>query len=201
MVKKGSEKKEDLRIKRTRKLLLDSLLFLIEEKAFENITVTDICEKAMVHRTTFYKHFNDKYHLLEFGIIDLMKNFDKAINFDKKISTSKQYSMGLIKHAAEYLSTNKKRSLSVMVRSESSSIMTTLHNLIVNEIMGILKENEKKGFIYHVPMPIIAEFHAGALISLAKWWIENKMSVPQDKIVKYVDLMINDDQYVSIPKT
>jgi AcrR family transcriptional regulator len=32
------------------------------------ITVTDICERAMVHCTTFYKYCEDKYVLLEQGM-------------------------------------------------------------------------------------------------------------------------------------
>lgn len=60
---------EDLRIRRTHKLLIDALRSLLEEKDFEDIHVKDICELAMVHRTTFYKHFEDKYQLMSFALI------------------------------------------------------------------------------------------------------------------------------------
>lgn len=52
---KHTHKKDDLRIRRTYKLLSESLLDLLSENKFEDISVTDICEKAMIHRTTFYK--------------------------------------------------------------------------------------------------------------------------------------------------
>ena len=55
----------DLRTARTYKLLKDSLLQLLSEKSFDNIKVNDICDLAMVHRTTFYSHFSDKYELLD----------------------------------------------------------------------------------------------------------------------------------------
>jgi len=32
-----------------------ALMAELSERAFEEITVKDICERAMVHRTTFYK--------------------------------------------------------------------------------------------------------------------------------------------------
>src|SRR5215475_12575510 len=60
----------DLRIRRTYKFLWDALISLMKERDFESITVTDICERAMVHRTTFYKHYEDKYGLLYYGIQD-----------------------------------------------------------------------------------------------------------------------------------
>ena len=59
------EYKEDLRIVRTRKLLSTALFDLLESTPYEKISVMDICEKAMVHRATFYNHFEDKEHLLE----------------------------------------------------------------------------------------------------------------------------------------
>ena len=70
-------KKVDLRIRRTYKLLLEALEGLINEQPFEKITVTDICDRAMVHRTTFYKHFEDKYHLLRFGIKEIQEQFNE----------------------------------------------------------------------------------------------------------------------------
>lgn len=62
------EFKEDLRIVRTRKLLSRALFELLETTPYEKISVLDICERAMVHRATFYNHFEDKDHLLEYTI-------------------------------------------------------------------------------------------------------------------------------------
>ncbi len=64
---KTSLEQADLRVRRTHKLLWEALMAELSERAFEEITVTDICERAMVHRTTFYKHYADKYALLEQG--------------------------------------------------------------------------------------------------------------------------------------
>src|SRR5215510_10531496 len=63
-----AEDQADLRVRRTRKLLWEALLAEMSARALEDITVTDICERAMVHRTTFYKHYEDKYALLECGM-------------------------------------------------------------------------------------------------------------------------------------
>ncbi|MFC7558721.1 TetR/AcrR family transcriptional regulator [Paenibacillus farraposensis] len=63
---KNDKANTDLRVKRTHKLLWSALgeLLLDPKKEFSSITINEICEKAMVHRTTFYKHFVDKYDLL-----------------------------------------------------------------------------------------------------------------------------------------
>src|SRR5260370_31270348 len=65
---KTSFEQADLRVRRTRKLLWEALMAELSERAFEEITGKDICERAMVHRTTFYKHYEDKYALLSQGM-------------------------------------------------------------------------------------------------------------------------------------
>ena len=48
---------EDLRVLRTHTLLLRALSDLLQEKPFDEIRVKDLCQRAMVHRSTFYAHF------------------------------------------------------------------------------------------------------------------------------------------------
>ena len=45
---------EDLRVLRTHTLLLRALSDLLQEKPFDEIRVKDLCQRAMVHRSTFY---------------------------------------------------------------------------------------------------------------------------------------------------
>ena len=54
----------DPRIVRTRQLLREALVSLLEEKDFEVITVQDIADRATVNRATVYAHYQDKYDLL-----------------------------------------------------------------------------------------------------------------------------------------
>lgn len=58
------EKKKDLRVVKTYRVLYDALLELLEDNSFEEIKVSDICKKALINISTFYSHYNDKYELL-----------------------------------------------------------------------------------------------------------------------------------------
>jgi AcrR family transcriptional regulator len=59
------EKNIDRRVKRTRKLLQQALMELLQERSFTGITILDITERAAINRATFYAHFPDKYALLD----------------------------------------------------------------------------------------------------------------------------------------
>lgn len=50
----------DLRIQRTRTALQTALLALCRERPLDAITVGEICERAGVNRSSFYKHYPDK---------------------------------------------------------------------------------------------------------------------------------------------
>ncbi|MCF6515609.1 hypothetical protein GSH19_05515 [Lactobacillus sp. S2-2] len=54
----------DLRKKRTRLAIFNSFQNQMEQKDFTDILVTDIVKDAMIHRNTFYQHYDDKYDLL-----------------------------------------------------------------------------------------------------------------------------------------
>ncbi len=60
----NSTSKEDVRVQRTRKLLQQALIELTVEMGFGAVTVRDICNRAMVNRSTFYRYYLDKYDLL-----------------------------------------------------------------------------------------------------------------------------------------
>lgn len=59
------EEMSDPRIARTRQALQQALKKLLKQKEFDQVSVQDITETAMVNRATFYDHFPDKFALLE----------------------------------------------------------------------------------------------------------------------------------------
>ena len=55
--------KTDLRIIRTKANITRAFLELMDEFDYDSITVTDICDRAMVNRKTFYTYYETKEHL------------------------------------------------------------------------------------------------------------------------------------------
>ena len=56
-------KKIDLRVKRTNKMIMEAFIHLVEAKGYDNITIQEIADEAMINRATFYSHFKDKQDL------------------------------------------------------------------------------------------------------------------------------------------
>ena len=60
-----TQPENNLRVRRTQKLLREALIELIEERGFEALTIGELTERALVSRAAFYRNYQDKYDLVE----------------------------------------------------------------------------------------------------------------------------------------
>ena len=63
----------NVRVRRTKILLREALIALIEERGFDALTIGELTERAMVSRAAFYRNYQDKYDLVE-------QIFEEAMN-------------------------------------------------------------------------------------------------------------------------
>lgn len=67
--------KYDLRVVKTLENIDNALLELLKTTPFGKITVDAICKRARINRTTFYKHYGDKYELMDSYMSRMLKEF------------------------------------------------------------------------------------------------------------------------------
>lgn len=76
--------KEDARIVRTKRDLANALEELLQEKNFDELSIKDITDRAMISKNTFYNNFQDKNELLNFLFQryrkELMKNIQPYLD-------------------------------------------------------------------------------------------------------------------------
>ncbi|MBQ9857898.1 MAG: TetR/AcrR family transcriptional regulator [Oscillospiraceae bacterium] len=56
---------EDKRVKKTKKLLKETMLSLLQAKPLEQISVKELCTASDTSRVTFYSHYADKFELVD----------------------------------------------------------------------------------------------------------------------------------------
>jgi AcrR family transcriptional regulator len=185
MLMNTSAGQTDLRVRRTRKLLWDALMAEMSVRAFEDITVTDICERAMVHRTTFYKHYDDKYALLEQG----MRQMYSALVAEAEHAPPSAYSpdnpppyfVRLFEHVAE-----RQQFYRLMLCGEGIGRFQKL----VKDYIAEVAETKLQALMPHqpsaFPLAMHVQFFAGAVLSLLAWWLENKMPLSSRQMAQYL---------------
>lgn len=83
---------------RTDKAIKQALITLLKNKPFEKITVQDILDETPVTRSTFYKHFHDKYEIAEKMQQEF---FDSLIIIRKEVYENPNQTPGLLKVSQE----------------------------------------------------------------------------------------------------
>jgi len=168
------EQKTDLRIIKTHKALTDAFWQMLNEKKFEDITVNELCNRAMVRRATFYKHFADKYEFFAFVVRAKQAEFDAQIRQPTDNARSRSFYIDIIKHALDFLNSNEKLVQTVLESKMLPTVMDILSRQITIDITQKLKEDTQKG----VPLPsspqVMAQFFTGAVLYTVRWWVTQK---------------------------
>lgn len=70
-----------LHSKRTtaKNVLSKAMKELLNKKAFQKISVNELCEIAQVSRSTFYANFDDKYQLFSYCMDEAQENFNQLM--------------------------------------------------------------------------------------------------------------------------
>jgi AcrR family transcriptional regulator len=167
----------DLRVRRTYKLLWEALIALMGTQEFETMTVTDICEHAMVHRTTFYKHYEDKYGLLYHGMHDELNALIASLKLPVNPPVGETTATNGVGHLVvmfEHILT-RERFYRVMLGGNGidkfytlwrKSLASDLETLFQNQLQWTARQSS-------ILPALRAHLHAGALVSVVAWWLEN----------------------------
>lgn len=74
-----NERKEDRRVRRTKKLLAQGLTRLMQQKQIKDITVRELADLVDVNRGTFYLYYRDIFDMLEKIEAELFDRFNEII--------------------------------------------------------------------------------------------------------------------------
>ncbi|MBN1051797.1 TetR/AcrR family transcriptional regulator [Clostridium botulinum] len=172
----------EIKITKSHLRLNQAFIDLVSQNGFEKITVSDICEKSLVSRSTFYNHFEDKYHLLYFSI-HLIKN--QIIDSEKSVT---DYSKGEQIHIIlSFINKNRAFLRRIILINDINLIITTLHDLTISQYILMLKSLEDMGYKFIVSIDFLAEFFSGAFISIVCRWLKDDNPKTIDELSFEID--------------
>lgn len=182
----------DKRILKTRKSLYDALLHLMGERAFESIKVSEICERAMTNRSTFYDHFEDKYSLLNSLLLDLKESLKNELLKNEQISSSKEYYMECIRLLLDHIDENKKIYLPLMLNNKNGIAMDMVYSTLLEDITERM-EKEPQLKVIQIPADFITTFYVGAIFQVGMKWIQSTNYYSKEDILKFLDILLSEN--------
>ena len=170
-------------MEKTKILLNNALLDLLKEKTFDSIKVIEICEKAMVHKTTFYNHFEDKYELLNYALLKIHKEIKEKVPKENNIT---EYYLSIAKCYIEYIKTNPELFKSIISDRDDNVELRMFHKLYVKDIELEIEKNK----LYDIPSNYVANFFVDGVFSLISEWFITGMKEDESTILNYIKMLI-----------
>lgn len=87
----------------TETYITEALLLLLDKKRYEDIPITEICRKAGVTRTSFYRHFETKDDILSRKTRSITNTFLKESQISYKNDPFGSYFSKLFSHMHDHL--------------------------------------------------------------------------------------------------
>lgn len=181
----------DLRVVKTKKNLYESILYIMSDKPFEEIKVSDICNKALINRSTFYSHFGDKYELLYSLISDLKEGLTRVLNENKRIESPKQYYMEMIGLFLNHIDDNLNTYSAIIKNNKNSILMDMIYDTLLNDIKSNLNQNNKS----NIPIDFISRFYVGAVINVGIDYLRNPKNISKEKVIDYLNQLLPNNIY------
>lgn len=175
---------KDLRVVKTKNALSTSLYQLLEKRSFESLSVNEICQHGLVHRTTFYKHFYDKYDLLEYLFKLLTKDY---------FSTDLKERLNNPFKTIEETFTNKEE----LERIEKVQKDDISFSKIFKEVCINLMKSDFKNNIHRITVDkaisedLIFYIYGSTLDGFMEWIKHEKIDLPASEIDKIFHKAIN----------
>jgi AcrR family transcriptional regulator len=173
-------RKMDLRIQKTYMALTSTFFELLEEKRFEDITVNELCERAMVRRATFYKHFGDKYEFFTFFIREIQEEFDREIADSSDINMPVDFYIHIVRQVMKFIKEKDKLLQSLLKSGCLPALLRILSEQVEFDILQKLKADAKNGHKLIADPEVMAHFFTGAILETLQWWLTQKKPLSQE---------------------
>ena len=163
-----------------------ALEVLVTEKPFEKLTIDQICEEALLHRSSFYRYFHDKYDLLEQTINARLKAlWQKASDEDE-----------LLEMLLQYVNEHKSFFRHLTTSGSRDSLYTELMRMSTEILMNVRENGPENAKITRALRAtknpqLVASSISGAIMGSLYWWQEQNYELADQEIVDSVKRFVN----------
>lgn len=150
-----------------------ALFTLMKRKKYDDISITEITNKAGVGRVSFYRNFNSKEDIIKNWIENTTNNFLKSSDINFKKDSTKDYFIKLFNHLEKY----KEESFLIY----KANLIHLLKSVFENKLLSIHQKEYDNYKSY---------FLAGGIFNVYYFWLINGCKESSEEIAnKLVDLM------------
>jgi AcrR family transcriptional regulator len=163
--------KIDRRITRTQRLLTDALTTLALRDGYDAITIKDITDMADISYSTFFRHYPDKDALLMSVLEDTVNQLGDLVG-----SSESPEKGGALLFC--HITDNQALYQVLLGGLNSSAMVQKVQQMTISSILNkyIVQPDPL------IPAEIAANHVAASALALVKWWLDNHMPYPPERM-------------------
>jgi len=172
----------DRRVKRTKKLLRDSLFSLLQQKSINEITVTELTEVADINRATFYFYYTDIFDMLDQIQNEAYEMFEGVLSGTEDSVNSPEAFAKYIENILNFCKTNPAIARFVITREYNN-------NKVLTRIKKLLAKNvpvAKESYSQEDPRRFILNFALNALTGTVVDWMDDGMIISPSVMADFI---------------
>ena len=161
-------KPNNKRSKESQEFIIEAFSLLLQNKEYDKISVSDVCKKAGVNRSTFYAHYTDIYDLMKSIESNLSDSMNEIfIKYASGIETQSQLFLDLFNFVKEYKY--------FYIAYLSGHITSTSFDFVNREPFRstIEKESLSRGYISSAGVNYHIAFFATGVSEIFRIWLIN----------------------------
>ncbi|MFB9324578.1 TetR/AcrR family transcriptional regulator [Paenibacillus aurantiacus] len=176
--------KVDRRIVKTQEALKKAVIELMTEKKFDDITISDIADRADVNRGTIYLHYQDKFDLLD----KLIESHFHELDAMDEWACELEWTDALVPYF-EYFEQHHLFFSAMLASKEAPSSFRT--RLLASFMDGFKGEIDREsGRNAELTDDVMLQYAGTAYVGVIEWWIKNGMPHPPQVMAKQVGTLL-----------
>ncbi|OAB47425.1 TetR/AcrR family transcriptional regulator [Paenibacillus antarcticus] len=186
----------DPRVLRTRQLIRDAFIDLLEEIQLEKITVNRITERATINRVTFYLHYRDIPEMIEKLADDMIGEIHAIVVGIQNQSRSIDMDWSILVKMLEHIADNSKF-YKVMLASQRIPVFNDRLMKLFVDLITSRSENQTdfpSTLPMAVPKDIAIWYGSSAFIGTIVCWLREDMPYTPLFLAKQLSLLFHIQQ-------
>jgi AcrR family transcriptional regulator len=176
----------DRRKRRTKRLLAEALLALIQEKPYDSLTIQDITDRADVGRATFYMHYRDKEDLLSDALVQHYRAIAERLGMSRDDMQRAVPIRLLFEHVRQHAAMYHL----LLSGLGQSRVYFVTRAVLAQYIATQLRFRRAQSD--DVPIEWVTLHIAGAILTLLHGWLEAGMPHPPEQMERIAQRLIGE---------
>lgn len=181
-------KKPTIGATRTLYSLQQAILLALRQKSFEEISVGELCEKAMLPRATFYNYFDDKYDLLEYCFMTVHKQLDTDC---EDAGSCKNRMNALMENCFDFLDANIEAAQDILKNNRPDQYLINQLRFYLLSNMVTAFKNNPDSHRFKVPQEMAANLYSQVILIILEWKYLNQKTCSKAQAKEYLQQMVS----------